>query len=178
MIKKWVINWTCHLVRALVGLAAVFLLGALIVFLTGSVGNLNNWLNGPFYIFGAPWYHPEMGPDVMWSIMKNYYGFAMVILVIVGVLSIGIIIFVAVKLLSIIGRWVLRLGRVRDWRDGSRMAVVALFVWTLSIISAWLILNAPNTALYLLTMLGLLIANLILIFIATRLANKWTINEL
>ena len=167
---KWWRTVPTRLVRclalALLGMAALTVVVGIVVLLTGGAGGLNWSLDGMDNIFGSPSYHPENNTRIMLGMFRNFYPGFIPFMIIMAII-VGVIVVVAVvSVLAWLGRQILHLVSNLTGRDTRQVAMMTVFVtWALTVLLIWMVLNITQTIIYLLASCGLMILNLLLMWL-------------
>lgn len=151
---------------ALVGLAVVLFAANLLIFLTGQAASLNSFLASDSlrHVFvSEPGAYGDTSPEVLRDVLVNFYLPVIIMGGICGVVFVLVLLDVIVNALATLGRIAINLVARRLGERDVRYRLLIIFgVWTLAIISVWLVLNIDETIYYLLAGVGLMAINLLL----------------
>ena len=145
---------------AMIGVAALIIASGLVIFLTGNAGSFNRAL-GEIDIFGSPTYRPEVDPAVMANMMRTFYPGVVPFAIAMATVLIGLVVVVALSLLSRLGRWVANLiASMMDKPVNQTLYLTTFIIWGLAILASWLVLNTNRTIYILLSQCGLMLISL------------------
>lgn len=151
---------------ALVGLAVVLIIANLLILITGQAASLNSLLASDSlkHIFiSEPGAYSDTSPEVLRGVLFNFYLPAIIVGAICGTVLLVLLISVILNALAALGRLTINLiARRFGERDVRYRQLIIFAIWTLEIISVWMVLNINETLDYLLTGVALMVVNLLL----------------
>lgn len=144
----------------------VLIIFNILVLLTNQAAGLNSLLASDSLkrIFvSEPGAYSDTSPEVLRGVLINFYLPTIIIGSVCGIVLIILLASVIINALSALGQSVINLIARRFGERDVRYRLLIIFgLWTLEIISAWLVLNIDETLYYLLAGLALMLVNLLL----------------
>lgn len=171
-VRYWLGRFVCSLSHVLLGLAVVIIVVAIAALVFGLAGSLNQLIVSGGGWSGAMTYHPDMDPDVMSGIMNNFYPGVVPLVVVAGGIMVLFLIWLIFSAMAWVGRRTLELGHSLFNRMPS--VLIVAIIWAVAIVASWAVLNVSTTLFYLLTECGLLLVNVLLLFLCGRLRTSGT----